>query len=525
MECGHKLFNFNSIVRRGQAFHNRLICGFLCMCSCANSKPNMLVKTSELTYHTIMGNERYTLFDDFEYKGKWWLPENTDRKVAGILSVQKRNITLNLFDSLKESENPLHFGGGEVFCPDIINGITDNGKLCTLLKTFQSSSIFHSSGMQKESYVINFLLVGDKMFDSIDEVKFSSVLINYTCLEEWLAKPPFTVDYKKKMASFVAPESFEIYVDSLKAQVALSWELIMGSQNFRSLKWDYTAFIKITPNDSMSHEGCLEVVNSFGNLLALFIGEAVYPRSIKACVGEIRIGDGKKMKQNVEMFYCLLGDKVIRSIRQFDIIIPFSVIRENITEILQNWHVKSSLLEPSCNLLLSSFYKSKTYIKSLFLSLVQALESFHRRKYDGKYLEEQEYAKYKKILTDALPSKMPRDLKTSLWSRLKYGNEYALRKRIAEIFKSFQPDTVKLITDDPKSFIESVVDTRNYLTHYDKEIESNSLNGVDLYYTNERLSILLIVLLLREIGIEEKTLIQRIKMVKRYSNLKNWRNL
>jgi len=92
-----------------------------------------------------MAKQYYALSDSFEYKGVWWVPEDPSRKVPGILSLRNGNISLALFDSLKPLNFPVHFAGGDVFRPNIINGVTDSGDPCTLLEAFQSSFKYHLS--------------------------------------------------------------------------------------------------------------------------------------------------------------------------------------------------------------------------------------------------------------------------------------------------------------------------------------------------------------------------------------------
>ncbi|MGA2915832.1 MAG: HEPN domain-containing protein [Sedimentisphaerales bacterium] len=468
-----------------------------------------------------MVERNYTLFDNFEYKGMWWLPENPERKVAGILSVQNRDIKLDLFDSLKRSNLRDYLSSGnEVFSPKIIQGITDNGKPCTLLNTFLANRNDNSSGVCNESYVVNFLLVG-KLYNLTDEIKFSSVSINYTYLEEWLGYQPFKINYNEKplTAKFEPPVFFEFDIDSIDSKITLSGDLITSIEHFTSFEWNYRAFIKVTPKDYMDYNWYLEIISSIGNLLTLLTGEPIYPKQIKACGSDIEIGAGQKTKEIIEFFYGLWGDKLPKTIHCNEMIAPLPILKERLNIIFQKWFEKSLLLKPTCDLFFSTF-RTKTYQDAVFLNLVQAIESYHRRKCSGIYVDKEEYAKYEKLMTEAIPHEMPKDLKESFRRRLRYGNEYALRKRIREIFSNVQKSMLELIANNTEKFIEKIVDTRNYLTHYDKELESRSITkGIDFYYANEKLWLLLIVLLLKELDIEDSIVADRIKNIRRFSDL------
>jgi hypothetical protein len=52
--------------------------------------------------------------------------------------------------------------------------------------------------------------------------------------------------------------------------------------------------------------------------------------------------------------------------------------------------------------------------------------------------------------------------------------------------------------------INKIVTTRNYLTHYDKEDKSNSIEFKDLYPYVIKLSLILASIILKEIGLNEE---------------------
>ena len=138
------------------------------------------------------------------------------------------------------------------------------------------------------------------------------------------------------------------------------------------------------------------------------------------------------------------------------------------------------------------------YLQHRFLSLIQAIESFHQRIYKGEYLSDDDYNGVYKALVNAIPD-IDIDIKKSLENRLKYGNEYSLRKRLKEIFGKYQ-EILNGFIENKNSFIEKVVDTRNYLTHYDKDLKELAVSGEALYSLTQKLKILLETCLLSELG-------------------------
>ncbi len=59
-----------------------------------------------------------------------------------------------------------------------------------------------------------------------------------------------------------------------------------------------------------------------------------------------------------------------------------------------------------------------------------------------------------------------------------------------------------MVARDIEAFVDGVVNTRNYLTHYDEESRAKAWADADLFYSNQRLRVLLCILLLRELGLD-----------------------
>lgn len=75
-------------------------------------------------------------------------------------------------------------------------------------------------------------------------------------------------------------------------------------------------------------------------------------------------------------------------------------------------------------------------------------------------------------------------------------------------------DTVPSVIGDADKFAGQVVDTRNYLTHYDPELKNRAASGTELSKITEKLKIVLQICLIRELGLNESTI--------RFLLMKNW---
>ena len=60
-------------------------------------------------------------------------------------------------------------------------------------------------------------------------------------------------------------------------------------------------------------------------------------------------------------------------------------------------------------------------------------------------------------------------------------------------------------------FINKVINTRNYLIHYDSASESQAVKGIEIFYIAERLRIILIVYILLQLDISKDNVYRNIK--------------
>jgi hypothetical protein len=459
----------------------------------------------------------YTLLDNFELKGLWWLPEQEDSKIYGILSFKNEDkLLLNLFGAFHDKN---HFDR-DLLQPDIIIGIADNGKLCTL---FQNFEIF-LRGMPFESksstFQSRYLFIG-KHFNSKDSILFSSIQANYTNLENWMWQIPFKTKHSKKTTtvSYSFPKKFEAKLPGAMGKIQSTFNFSASGDHLRKLEWSHTTFLKIIPKSVQSFEFYWRQLNEINNLLTLLIGERIYLKQIKAHGDDIEIRPGEKVKEIIEIFFPQEKPNLKENIHPLDMIIPYRKLLDNISLVFTKWFRNADTLRSVYNLFFGTFYNPTMYLEFQFLSLIQALESYHRIVMGGKYLTDEAWSSYKDIMTNCIPIEIDADHKKSLKSRIKYGNEYSFRKRMKDLTSLLEENTLQAISPSSNYFIVIIVDTRHYYTHYDEDIRNSCLKGQELYYANQRLKILIIILLLKKIGLNEKIIIQSLRDCRRFINI------
>jgi hypothetical protein len=176
----------------------------------------------------------------------------------------------------------------------------------------------------------------------------------------------------------------------------------------------------------------------------------------KACM--VELPDGRSFCSDIYIFYLVRDPGRIIS---HEMLFSFVDIAEDFEKCLRNWFRKSEILRPVYDLYFGTLYAPSPYMEPEFLSIIQAMESYHRRI---------------------------------------YGKTLSLRKRLEETWQKYA-DVMDRLIDDHNQFIDDLVNTRNYLTHYDKKKRAKAKHGRELFVLTQKVRSMLQACLLTELGL------------------------
>ncbi|MDO9289147.1 MAG: hypothetical protein Q7T83_10180 [Thermodesulfovibrionales bacterium] len=471
---------------------------------------------------------------EFEYDGQWWLPENSENKISGTLKFHPvEGAYLELIGSFKEYDDIVNSKFSHV---DIILGITTNNKLLTLYKCFLSKAkASHSpdSSFVATTFFANVVFIGCH-FEKGEDILFDSLSINYSHLEDWTGITGFrfarhdTDEQTLCAISYKYPQKVEADLGSLK--IVLNHEFTYGGPSFYEYNLKQTTYITMQPNQPMHFNGYKsDICYHIQNFLSLATGKATYPLAVKAKSKENkkRLLGGKIFDDVYEDIFIFFSLKKLPDLSKkphpSDVLFSYSDIADSFEKYLQNWVAKAEILRPVYDLYFGTLYNPSMYLEYQFLSLIQAVESYHRRKYGGQYLSDDDYSPIRNELIKAISQNISNDFKESLKKRLQYLNEYSLRKRLKEIFLKYAV-IEKLLVESKEVFIEDVVNTRNYLTHYDKRLEIKKVSGQKLYRLNLIIKHIIEICLLSELEMPEEMIVKLMTKIcsYRYRNFEKW---
>lgn len=447
-----------------------------------------------------------TLSGLFTRRGMWWLPSTPSIRVPGTMTYNPDiEINLDLDGTLRQN---MPKGTFEHLQVPVILGETLDGKCCTMVDAHESNYQISSPGGVNSSFFCFQLFVGHKHVDPT-VTEYESALVSLTDLGGWVNRNPFTdqntfgqKDGASAAVAYVMPPIIAVTVLSLEAVISIesSFDSNMG-YHARILR--HSEFLRITPRAPKKSGWYLAALFKFRTLLSLLVGRPTFFLRIQLCTDANAIPelDGKVLRDYVDVCVRQSGQKKEKELLPPQIPFTYPAVASIWSTILNTWYDKSSGLETLVGLVFGISINRGTPVEFQFLALIQAIESYHRTRGSDSYVSDADYEPIRKTLIDAIPSCVGPDHRDALKVRIKYGNEYSLRKRLEMTLDNVPPAIAALITKGDNVFVSRVVDTRNYLTHRDETQKDNVLDLKGMFDATVRLKLLAEFLILRGIGI------------------------
>lgn len=435
---------------------------------------------------------------DFELDGFWWLPDApADRMPGKLTSREGEGIVLHLRGDFRRDSVEI----------EIILGKTYDGLNCTLINNYFIGPAIGSMDVDAPHFFESTFLVLGKIFDTNSAIIATSLSVSFTFLDEWLGCSPLTAGYPINTLSgeiepdlrifFNRPEQISLSIPAIDAKLLTEFTLVTDYGKYKPATQSFSSYITILPGKPQHYRWFLEKIFYIERFLTLLGGKPVRAKRIRCALNsndffskwDFLVGRAAKRDAHIVHPSVLL-------IRKKD-------IAQNLEETVNAWFEVYERLDTVIDLFLGVSYNPKQYTTSNFLNLTQALEAYHRHLDQDKYLPIPDYEAVYNAMVPCIPKHTPTELKESLRSKLKYGNEFSLRSRLRRLFRSLNEDQQQLVTPNFKEFIGRVVDTRNYYTHYDKSLGADAAQGLELIEMNKQLSALILLILYKELQINE----------------------
>lgn len=422
--------------------------------------------------------------ESFECEGTWWIPNNNN-EIYGKLKFDAQNgAELKTIGHFKNEIDELDLKRYE-----IILGKTDKGPI-TLLNSIENKS--HVGYINKTNLYVKIILIGH-LFEKKEDIKFKKVSFSFLNLDEWanLSGIHKKLGNNYPIFYFKRPQPISAKVQDLKIHIRfLGYNKI---DQFNAEIRQKTVFVIENINEIELNDFIFNLGSQIRNFLTLGIGKATVPTDIQAWTL-----DDKDLK----VYYRTNSfNKKYENILNRDMFFSLDDI-ENFEIIIKNWLIDYDKLRPVYSAYFGTVTNSKMFLEQEFLSLIQALESYHRRMMGGAYMDKDDYKPYAESLYSQISSDISSSHRSSLKNRIKYGYEFSLRKRLKEIIEKYNSIASPIISNK-EHFIEDVVNTRNYFTHLDDNGKESAVLGIlDLDKLTRKIKFLLEICFLEELGFE-----------------------
>ena len=448
----------------------------------------------------------------FKHEGLWWKPDLPGERIAGTLSydpVEGSNLSLlGQFGGLKKVGDPL----SEKL--PVIHGITKDTGEVTLFDNFSTSFRLTVPGISTEAFSPSFVFLG-KLVDSPETYITPQCEFRLTNLEEWLDHRPFSIQFsqgepKSLDLNVLLPEqqSFSLPHITSTLKAAASFQTRGG--RVREFGVEVLSWLILEPNQPQTLQAHLKVISRIRNFVALCLGQRVYISNLVLRGAEEEVAPGKTQKRKIECYFQQNPSPTTPDKKTHLLGMTINDLGKAKSEIINKWFSLYDDIGPTLDILFSVLY-TEMYLDVRFLLAAQAVESLHRRLWPSNYVDEMQYEEIEQKLADNIPNEVPSDLKAKLKDVLKYGNEFSLRRRLKEISQRLMEKGAENIVCLDSAFINDVVNTRNYLTHYDKSLQASEKREESLYRLYAKLALTVMVVVFTELGASKELIMEKLR--------------
>ncbi len=473
-----------------------------------------------------------------KHEGYWWFPDNPGKKVTGTLYVnQHEGIEVRTIGSLLPQQALLS-DQIDLLSKEILLGQTVDGKSITLIGincTNWNSNLNESSlDVSTATHTASLAIVGERHFLSKNEVIFSSAEVRFSLLDEWLCKSGFTFndEYDERGYStrfnleYEYPEVLEFNIDSIEAKFETNY---VFTRNKTNLQWQlgHKSFLRFTPVQPQTFDWYSKKFDSLRKFLIVMTGFPISTGEIVGYGDEFYIDSSSDIttKEKFQVYVRLSNSFLdTDSKHPAELLINLPLLGTELGAVLNTWFQKSEILDPAVILYVATLSINLGYSEFRLLNYAQGLEALHRRAFGGKYITDDEYEPIANTLIKSIPKEVGRDHRSSLEGRIKYGHEFSQRKRIKLLLDDVWTGCLDEFIEDRNSFVDKVVNTRNYLIHFDPTSASKAVFGTEIFYVAERLRILLVTHILLQLNIPRENVYRAITQFHPFAYLKQRRN-
>ncbi|MBX3329894.1 MAG: hypothetical protein KF722_05810 [Nitrospira sp.] len=437
--------------------------------------------------------------EPIEEPGYFWLSTQPETKLPGTLYISEScEITLEILGMFGDPIAALKKPG----TLSRIVGLIRSEYITLDLCAYKRKNV-RFSGISKSIITAKFAFLG-VAYDDKEVIRFSKFVFSVEGLDEWLLitgiKTELNADDLSVSIQYDRPKDISLQLPGdINLTFLFSYSMTGGGTELEA-KINQKAFIALHSKTEKPIEDFLSLVYKINLFLCFAIDKTVSLDFTEGFSQNLmKEGEpGKTVQQPVRIYHKIIPHiEPTPKIYWHDMLFRYDQVAEDLEGLLAKWLANYQLSEPAFNLYFAYKSGAQRYIDGRFLSLVQGIETLHRRNSTKTLMPSDEFKRLVQTLLGGCPS----EKKQWLNARIAYGNELPLRQRLTEMIEPFQ--ALYGTKEERITFIEMVIDTRNYLTHYDEKLSDKAATGIPLWRLCMKIEVLFQLHFLRLMGLSE----------------------
>ena len=453
-----------------------------------------------------------TLLTPFEHEGMWWKPDVPEEKISGTLNYDPvKGCNLSLLGQFSGSKGTIGLFPKTLAT---IHGITKDSGAVTLLNNLGSGFQIKVPGISTQRFLPSYVFMGEHI-DSPETFVTSRCEFRLTNLKEWLDHRPFNIQLwpvqpKVLDLTVLLPEQQSFSLPHILSTLKVNASYKTSGGSMREFSVEVLSWLILEPTQPQTLQAYLDIISRIRNLVALCLGERVYVSELVLRGEEEEVIPGKTQKRRIECFYQQNPSPIVTERNNVTFCVTIDDLGQLEGEVINKWLSLYDDIAPSLDIMFSVLH-TEMYLDVRFLLIAQSIEALHRHLWPSNYVDEKQYEEIEENLVASIPDEVASDLKAKLTGVLKYGNEFSLRRRLKEISQKLNEKEAGDIVPLDSEFINDVVNTRNYLTHYDKALYVSAKRGKELYRLYAKLALTIMVVVFMELDTPKELIMEKLK--------------
>lgn len=433
-------------------------------------------------------------------EGYFWLPNDAEKISGRLLISESGKCSLELLGFFGSLTTGLNVAPKNL---PMIHGVVEGGTVTLYDCFYQNRNIGFGTVSRSKLHVTTVFRGAHLPPDG--DVTFSKLEAAITGLDEWLQisgiTSGFELDEANKVQSafirYVPPPKIELALPAMRVMFEFAWTAPIGGAKTEA-KITHQARLAVVPDVEMPFEALRQHLRRLTNFLSFAADQPLAIEALYAYAPANSVHQGGELKPlSMPVFFESSAASLSVSFDRHDLLFAYPNVADQLEQMLTIWLDQHEALAPAFDLYFSVRSGRHTYLESAFLSIAQGLETLHDRTSSETLESPEEFARR----VSSILANCPEEYRPWLGEELAYANKPSLRTRLRRMIKPFASCFGN--AESRKAFVDKVVDTRNYLTHYDPALADRAAHGVEIYHLTAKLEALFQLHLLAMIGISQ----------------------